>query len=295
MNSRQMQYAIMLSQERNFSHVAEKLNITQPALSKQILSLEKDLGVKLFDRTTTPLTLTPAGEYFIQQAQELLYKEDQLFHALGRFRTGEEGRLSIGISPFRCTYLIPKIVKEIRSKFPGVRVVLHEAGSDVLRKEAAEGKYDFAIINLPVDESVLEITPIEQDTLVLAVPNSLRDMIPHKNEKELDFSDCRDLPFIVVGQNQEMRQLFDKLCATADFRPHIVTEVVGLSTAWSLAHAGVGATLLPLQFASSTSFDENLTLYTLKGTLSSRQPVIVRRKGQYLSDYARYAIELLTE
>lgn len=285
----------MLSQERNFSHVAEKLNITQPALSKQILSLEKDLGVKLFDRTTTPLTLTPAGEYFIQQAQELLYKEDQLFHALGRFRTGEEGRLSIGISPFRCTYLIPKIVKEIRSKFPGVRVVLHEAGSDVLRKEAAEGKYDFAIINLPVDESVLEITPIEQDTLVLAVPNSLRDMIPHKNEKELDFSDCRDLPFIVVGQNQEMRQLFDKLCATADFRPHIVTEVVGLSTAWSLAHAGVGATLLPLQFASSTSFDENLTLYTLKGTLSSRQPVIVRRKGQYLSDYARYAIELLTE
>lgn len=293
MNARQLQYAIELSKVQSFSQLAEKLNITQPALSKQILSLEKDLGVKLFDRTTTPLTLTPAGEYFVQQAQELLYKEDQLLHALGRFRSGEEGRLVVGISPFRCTYLIPGIVKKIRERFPGVRVVLHEAGSDTLRKEAAEGKYDFAIVNLPVDDSVLEVTPIEPDTLVLAVPKHLCDHLPAGGE--IDFADCRDLPFVVVGQNQEMRQLFDKLCAAADFHPQIVTEVVGLSTAWALAHAGVGAALLPLQFASSSSFDENLKLYTLKGTIPNRQPVIVRRRGQYLSDYAEYAIHLLTE
>ena len=63
MNSRQLHYAILLSQIRNFSQVAEKLDITQPALSKQILNLENELGVKLFDRNTIPLTLTPAGEH----------------------------------------------------------------------------------------------------------------------------------------------------------------------------------------------------------------------------------------
>lgn len=294
MNSRQLQYAIALAEIRNFSQLADKLNITQPTLSKQILTLEQDLGIKLFDRTTTPLTLTPAGEFFIQQAQELVYKEDQLRQSMERFRSGEEGRLVIGISPFRCTFLMPSIVKKIRDRFPGVQVVLHEAGSNDLRKEVAEGKYDFAILNLPVDDSILEITPIEQDKLVLAVPKSLDSQLPKHHGSELDFSICRALPFVVVGQNQEMRQLFDKLCASADFTPVIASEVVGLNAAWALAHAGVGATLLPLQFVSHANFDDNLVLYTLKDTVSQRQPAIVRRRGQYMSDYAKYAIELLT-
>ena len=294
MNSRQLQYAIELAEVRNFSQLAEKLNITQPALSKQILSLEKDLDIQLFDRTTTPLTLTPAGEFFIQQAQELLYKETQLLHAMGRFRSGEEGRLVIGISPFRCTYLIPDIVKKVREHFPGVQIVLHEAGSDILKKEATEGKFDFAIANLPVDDSVLEIIPIEEDTLVLAVPKTLCSLLPEHHGNELDFSMCSSLPFVVVGHNQEMRQLFDKFCASAELQPHIATEVVGLNTAWTLAQAGVGATLLPLQFASHANFDDKLVFYTLKGTISQRQPAIIRRKGQYLSHYAKYAIELLT-
>ena len=180
----------------------------------------------------------------------------------------------------------------VSRKFPGVQIVLHETGSDTLRKEAAEGKYDLAIVNLPVDDTVLEVTPLEADTLVLAVPKALCGGLPAGGE--VDFSLCRDLPFVVVGQNQEMRRLFDHLCAGADFHPHVAAEVVGLSTAWALAHAGVGAAVLPLQFVSSASFDENLILFTLKGNHFTRQPVIVRRKGQYLSQYAAYAIELLT-
>lgn len=293
MNSRQLQYAIALAEIRNFSQLAEKLNITQSALSKQILSLEKDLGIKLFDRATNPLTLTPAGEFFIQQAKDLLYKEKQLLHVLESFRSGEKGRLVIGISPFRCTYLIPNIVKKVRDRFPGVQIVLHEIGSDTLRKEAAEGTYDFAIVNLPVNDSLLEITPIETDTLVLVVPKELASLLPKQNG-ELDFSMCRSLPFIIVGQNQEMRQIFDKLCVSADFSPHIAAEVVGLTTAWALAREGVGATLLPLQFVDHENSNENVVLYPLKSAVSQRQPVVVRRKGQYLSEYAKYAIELLT-
>ena len=65
LNSRQLHYAVLLSQIRNFSQVADMLHITQPALSKQILSLESELDLKLFDRTTNPISLTPAGEYFV--------------------------------------------------------------------------------------------------------------------------------------------------------------------------------------------------------------------------------------
>lgn len=301
MNSRQLQYAIALAQTRNFSQLAEKLNITQPALSKQILGLEKDLGIKLFDRTTTPLSLTPAGEFFMHHAQELLYKEEQLVQAMDSFRSGEKGRLVIGISPFRCTYLIPDIVKKVCERFPGIQVVLHEAssdasraGSNALRKEAAEGKFDFAIVNLPVNDSVLDVTPIAPDTLVLVVPKGLYAQLPDPDDGELDFSKCSSLPFVIVGQNQEMRQIFEKLCAGADITPRIAAEVVGLNTAWALARAGVGATLLPVQFVMHENPEEDVVVYKLKGAVSQRQPAIVRRKGQYLSEYAKYAISLLT-
>ena len=297
MNSRQLQYAIELSELCNFSQVAEKLNITQPALSKQILSLENELGVKLFDRSTTPMTLTAAGESFIRQAKELLFRQEQLTHSMARFQSGESGRLVIGISPFRTLYMIPAVAKKVREKFPGVQVFLHETGSDTLRKEIAEGKYDFAIVNLPVEESVLNVVPLEQDTLALAVPNSMLELLPEsvRQKKEIDLEDCAVLPFIVVGKNQEMRILFDRLCAQADFQPEIAMEVVGLTTAWAMAHAGIGATVLPLQFLASETFDKDITLFTLKGDKFARQPVIVTRRGKDLSPYARYAIDLLTE
>ena len=298
MNSRQLHYAILLSQIRNFSQVAEKLDITQPALSKQILNLENELGVKLFDRNTIPLTLTPAGEHFVQEAQDLLYREDQLLRSMDKFKSGEEGRLTIGISPFRSLYLIPPVVKKIKEKFPGIQIFLHETNSDTLRKEAAEGRYDFAIINLPVDESVLDVTLIEPDTLVLAVPNTMLDGLEYAKTAtlpQIDLKSCKDLPFIVVGQSQEMRQLFDKLCTAADFHPHIAMEVVGVTTAWAMSHAGIGATLLPLQFISGDQFDEKTTLFTLKDNIYSRQPAIVTRRGQFLSEYAKYAIELLSD
>lgn len=283
----------MLYENLNFSSVAEKLGITQPALSKQILNLENELGVKLFDRTSTPLSVTPAGEHFFREAQKLLYREDQLLRSMQDFKSGKCGRLTIGISPFRSMYLIPETVKTVKEKYPDVEIVLHEISSDILRKEAAEGKYDFAIVNLPVDESVLDVTPIESDDLVLAVPKEMCAALPENGQ--IEFSDCKDLPFIVVGQTQEMRRLFDKSCAAADFQPKITMEVVGLSTAWAMCRTGVGATLLPRQFIEYMGTGDNIRLFTLKHSVRSRQPAVITRKGQYISEYAAYAIKLLTE
>ena len=290
MNSRQIQYAILLSQIKNFSQVAEKLNISQPALSKQILSLEQELGVKLFDRNTQPLTLTPAGEHFIREAKSLLYKEEQLLRSMERFRSGQAGQLTIGITPFRSSYLISNMVRKVREKFPDTIIKLHEVGSDILRKEAAEGKYDFAIVNLPVDDSILEITPLESDRLVLVVPNTIFMTI----SKEIDFKECADFPFVVVGETQEMRHLFDNLCVTAGFIPKIAAEVVSLTTAWAMARAGIGATILPWQFVEQQPADDKLTIVELKDVIYTRQPVIVTRHNQYKTDTTTYAIALLT-
>ena len=296
MNTRQLQYAIELARVKNFSQVAESLSISQPALSKQILNLEQELGVKLFDRSTNPLTLTAAGDSFLRQARELVYRQEQLEASMAQFRSGEAGRLVIGISPFRTLYLIPRIAKKLRERFPGVQIFLHEAGSDILRKEVAEGKYDFAIVNLPVDESVLDVILLEPDALALAVPRELLHCIPQAVPgQEIALEACKDLPFITVGQSQELRVLFDRLCAQAEFTPNIVMETVGLTTAWAMVNGGIGAAVLPMQFLSDSAFRQDIALFPLKSTGFSRQPVIVTRRGKYLSEYAKYAIELLTE
>ncbi len=298
MNTKQIQYAIALSETLNFSQTAQQLGISQPSLSKHILNIENELGVKLFDRNCSPMRLTAAGEYFIRNARELVYKDEQLRKALEGFRSGESGRLVIGITPFRSLYLMPELIKKIRSRYPGVQVSLCEVNSAQLRKEAAEGKFDFAIVNLPVDTSLLDVTPLEPDTLVLALHNTMVDKITGLGKGELtavDIKQLKDIPFVVLTPSQELRTLFDRLCAAADFHPVIAAEVVGVTTAWAMARAGVGAALLPLQFVHGQHFDDNLSLYVVKDSPYSRQPVVVTRRGQVRTPYADYAISLLKE
>ncbi len=300
MNSRQLQYVVTLSEILNISQAAEKLNISQPALSKQILALEKEIGVTLFDRSTFPIKLTAAGESFVLDAREILFKEQKLKSSMNGFKTGKKGRLVIGISPFRAFYFLSDIIKKLQTEFEGLQIVLNETNSIQLHQDAADGKVDFAIINLPVDEALLKIIPLEHEPVLLAIPREFAvkfsNRLPNKNEKYpvIDISECKDIPFITLSKNQELKQLFDKLCMVAQVSPVITTEVVSVTTAWSLAKAGVGATLLPIKFAENDYDKEKMILFQFKNSVSIRQPVIVYRKGLYLSDYAKRAIELIS-
>lgn len=297
MNIRQLQYAVALSKTLNFSQEAHNQGITQPALSKQILALEKELGVQLFNRDNSPMTLTPAGEQFIRQAQELIYKEEQLLRTMEQFRTGEAGRLNIGISPFRNLCLMPDIVRKLQEKYPNIQICLHEPISDLLRKDTEDGKYDFSIVNLPVDETLLDVVLMEKEQLVLAVPNTMCATLSYDPDTplpQIELTDCAHIPFVTAKPTQEMRRYFDLVCAKAGFHPKIAVEVTGLTSAWSMAQAGIGAALLPLQFVGNESFGQNVTLFTIKDNTFTRQPAIVMPRGRELSEPAKYAIDLLT-
>lgn len=295
MNARALKYAMVLSETRNFSHAAEQMGVSQPTFSKQIIALENDLGIKLFDRNKSPLELTPAGEYFIGKTREFLYQEEQLHRTLEQFKSGENGRLVIGVTPFRSMSLMPELVRKIKERYPGVKVVLHEANAGQLRKDAVEGNCDFVVLNLPVEDPLLEVTPLEPDTLVLAVPRSLSSKLEKRRGETIDLHQASNLPFVTLGQGQELRQLLDKLCAASGVYPKIAAEVVSISTAWAMARAGIGAVLLPLQMAELENTDENLHLYPLEKGVYSRQPAVITRRGQFLSEYAAYAIELLQQ
>ena len=295
MNSRQLHYAVLLSQHRSFSQVAGILNITQPALSKQILTLEEELGVKLFDRSSTPLSLTPAGEHFVREAKDILYREEQLKRSMEDFHSDYRSRLTVGISPLRSLYYIPRIICRLKEEFPGLQIVLKEANSTRLKQGVRDGSFDFAIMHLPVDELQMDTVPLKPEPLVLAVPNKLLALMEGSLDGPVSLSQCQRLPFVTVSPQQELRQLFDRLCIHAGVHPKISVEVVSVATAWAMARSGLGATLLPLGFMEDSHYREGITIFPLQHTATTRQPAVVTRKGQFLSRFARRAIELLAD
>ncbi|MBQ7045926.1 MAG: LysR family transcriptional regulator [Clostridia bacterium] len=299
MNPKQLQYVIELAKTCNFSKASENLKISQPALSKQIIQLEKELDVKLFERNCTPLKLTPAGEYFVNEIKEIIDKEEQLKRSMEHFSTGKKGRLTIGASPFRALYLMPKLIKKIKEKYPDIQIKLCDESSDQLREDVESGKLDFAIVNLPIDDCLFEYTPIESDVLVLAVPNNMLGLLPKtatSNNGQISFKECSGLPFVVVEHEKEMRTLFDRLCATANVHPNISMEVIGITTAWAMTQEGIGATIVPLQFVSKNKFNnDKITLLKITDNTYSRQPVIITKRSRPVCEYAKYAIELLSQ
>lgn len=301
MNLRQLQYAVLLSQVLNISQAAETLGISQPALSKQIAGLEKEIGVELFNRSTVPLTMTAAGECFVKEAKEILLKEDELYRIMSDFKSGKKGKITIGISPFRAAYFLYDVIIKLQGIFPGLQVVLSEKNSAQLLKDTQEGLLDFSILNLPVDETVFDVIPLDKEPVVLAVPKHFLDekgITGNTEKKKFPISflaKFKDVPFIALGKSQELRVLFDRLCSVAGLSPNITTEVVGITTAYNLAKAGIGAAILPRRLVENSDIGENLLIFDLKNTACVRQPAIVMRKGQYISKYTKEAIDLITE
>ena len=294
MNSRQLQYAIILSEVRNFSQAAEKFNISQPAFSKQIIALENELGVKLFERGTNPIALTPAGEFFVQRAKELIFEEDVLLKTIEKYKSGERGRLVIGAVPFRSSYMMPELIKKIKDRFPYLQVELREYGLSVLKEELLGGEYDFAIMNLPITEPEFETVPLEKDILVLAVPEKYVSLVKTNKKGTIkDLSFAGEMPFVTVGKEQEMRKLFDALCIESNIEPHIYAAVTGVATAWEVVKSGEAATIIPKQFAEARGDYNRVKLFEIENTPYIRQPAVVTRKGQFVSEYAKFAIEQL--
>lgn len=270
------------------------MNISQPAFSKQIIALEHELDIKLFDRGTNPLSLTAAGEFFVEKARKILFEEDVLLKTMESYKTGKSGKLVIGAVPFRSSYMMPGLIKVIKEKFPDLQVSLVEYGLSVLKEGLLNGEYDFAIMNLPINEPEFETIPLSEDRLVLAVPEKYKGFVKTSGVGEIeDISSAKNVPFVTVGKEQEMRKLFDSLCAEAEVVPDIYACVTGVATAWEVTKSGAAATIIPKQFVEAKGKTEKVTIFDIKNTPYKRQSAVVLRRGQFVSEFAKFAIEEL--
>ena len=148
----QLQYTIAVAEEGNFTQAAEKCFVTQPTLSMQVQKLEDELGIKLFNRNTKPITLTTIGEKIIDQAKMILKEANRMKDIVSTEKGFVGGNFRLGIIPTVMPTLLPMFLNTFIKKFPKVNLKIEELNTAAIIEELKNGKLDAGIAATPLDD-----------------------------------------------------------------------------------------------------------------------------------------------
>lgn len=308
MTTQQLKYVLMLAETRSFSMAAKKLYITQPALSLFIMNLEEQLGVSLFDRSSSPIKLTSVGEEYVKTAQKILDLEAELDNKISDILELKQGLLSVGITPVRGSYLTIDAIIQYNQKYPGIKINMVEDEMSKLQDLVLGGSIDFFIGNSPIGNNLLAMKVIGTEHLFLAVPKNnpnnedlkkyqvpLEEIIENRYTKKppIDFSIFADNSFILLQPSQYFHTLLLDLCSNAGFEPHVVLQTNKLETAYSLVQKGLGSTIVSDTLIRHGNLKEHPTYYALPEKLFDRDIIVVYKKSRYISNIADEFISIL--
>ena len=168
MNSKKLKYIITIAELKSISKAANELFISQPSLSSILSNLEKELGVTLFNRSTSPLSLTYAGEKYIKIAKEILSLESNLKKELFDISNMKKGKLTVGIPSVRGTHVLPLILPKFKEKFPAMEIHLIEGDSNYLEECLFSGKVDLVLTSLPTNHKKINCELLYEEKIMLA-------------------------------------------------------------------------------------------------------------------------------
>ena len=253
MEFRQLRYFVTVAQELHFGRAAETLDITQPALSKQIRVLEANIGIELFFRTKRSVKLTPAGEVFLTEAQQLLQQADAAVRLAKDTASGKVGKLKIGLTATATYTILPDLVRRFRADYPQVEIEMLELSTEAQVIALNRGEIDIGFLHPPIDSRGLTIYPILAEELVVVLPKQHGLTI----KESLSFSDLASESFILHprAEGPFLYDEFLKLCRQAGFEPKIVKEVDTHQARIFFVAAGMGITFLPKSLETSISLD----------------------------------------
>ena len=238
MELRQLKYFIALAEELHFGRAAEKLHLSQPALSKQIQALENSIEVKLFDRTKHWVRLTPAGKQFLATARSTLQELEQGIKVARQIARGKIGKLGIGFPNPALLTIVPNILQQYRSRYPKVELTLFGGGTETQVEALRTHQVDVSFVYTPIREATLFVYPLYEETFVVALPK-LHSLA---KQKRVLLKSLADEPFILYPRSlaPSLYNEFLQCCARAGFVPNIVQEGEMTDTLLGLVAAGVG-------------------------------------------------------
>lgn len=290
MDFRQLQYLTAVAEHRNVTKAAESLYISQSALSHYIRKTEEELGVQLFDRSTSPISLTYAGQCYIQSAQRILRENDRLMKELREITENMTGVLRIGISRDRAAYTLPRLLRDFRVKYPGIQVDIFTASAHQLRDALKTGRIDLLL--LPSDsreeEPGIVCEKLYTEELVLCAG---KGMLPGGGYLP-DLSVLDQRPFYLLKQEHATRNFCDGFFRKHRLRPVICSEVSSSVICYRLAAAGLGFAIVPYMTTRLADAGMEVELFSLGEKPVTWDVNMYYRKDAYLGHPERDMIRL---
>ncbi|ROM72958.1 LysR family transcriptional regulator [Pseudomonas brassicacearum] len=239
--------------ELNFRRAAERLNMTQPPLSRQIQLLEHHLGVDLFTRSTRSVALTAAGRAFFIEAQNLLEQAQQAAVAARRFAQGDIGSVTISFVGSAVYEFLPKVIAEARLKQPQVKIVLAEMNTYQQHEALRARRIDLGIVRSPLLETGYATECLVREPFVLAVPAGH----PLASAASVGVQDLDGQPFLMYSHSAypPFNELLTGMLRSARVAPQFVQWLGSSLTILALVNAGMGLALVP-RCATSVVFKQ---------------------------------------
>lgn len=239
MTFEQLEYFLAAARAETFFDAAESLHITQSALSKQIMKLEKELNVRLFDRSRRSAVLTDAGMEFLKEAGDLFHRYRAMRKRMQAFEDVPERALRIGTLPFLSQYGLTGLFKDFSAAHPEIRLLLEEVEEIDLLSGFSSGRYDLIIARSHMcDESHFRFLLLDEDRLAAMLPAGH----PLAGRKSVSLSDLAGEPFLLMHPYTSLYQLCMKLFHDAGITPHVL-RTARLESIISAVALGEGVSL----------------------------------------------------
>ncbi|GAB3469221.1 LysR substrate-binding domain-containing protein [Massilia terrae] len=238
----QLRCFVAVAEELHFSRAAERLNMTQPPLSRQIRLLEHQVGTQLLERSSRNVRLTAAGTAFLPEATRILRMAEEAMFTARRAAKGEQGSLSIGFTSASGYSLLPELVSKLKTRCPGVALNLKELVSTNQVEMLNSGEIDLGIMRPHTVNSELESVPLVTESLMLAIHEREADQWPLEPTMEC----LHGKPFIMYSpfEARPFYHMLSERFAKAKVIPDIVEHIGQVHTMLALVRAGVGVALI---------------------------------------------------
>lgn len=309
-----MEYVYAVYQKKSFSKAAESLHVSQPALSTAIRKIESELQLQLFDRSSSPIELTPAGKYYIASIEKIMRVEEDMRSYFAQLVKEQRTVINVGTSSFFCSYVLPELVEEFKRERPEVSVNLMEANSSEFAGLFASDAMDLCIT---VDDlgSLQGKHPLEsrvwrREEIILAVPaehpitqelkteritfGQVRSGAYREKTPGVELSRFRDVPFLLLKSGNDLNTRANEMCRRAGFAPKVAMQLDQMLTSYYVACSGKGAAFIRPDLVKYVEPTARLYFFKLDDPLARRDVMLYAPQGK-LSPVAEEFREFLTE
>ena len=299
MDFSKLEYIIKVAELGNITRAAGELYMTQPALSRFISRVEAEEGIRIFDRSSTPLTLTYEGERYVETAKKIIELNQLLKEEMAEVASARKGRIRIGIPPLRAADMLPKFIPAFHEEYPNVEIQTLEHNSRQIREDVLKGSVDFAVLPKLGSLDDFSCIPLCREELLLAARDGfIKQDQYHETEdgrKIIHFEKLKDVPFILLKKGHGSRGALDVLFELQDYQPTIFMETTNNETAFGLAAAGMGVAVVPISTVNTIRHDFPVQLFHLSEPGYFWEIVAIYRKDSQLSLLVRDCILLMKE